>query len=656
MVATILPLGASAQVVITKQPANQSVATGARLTLTIQATGNGPLTYQWRRNGVNIPGSNNPTLTVANFQPSDSGDYSVAVSDAAGALDSAVAKIRENYPDVLPFTDSMKGQNRINGAVGTGVGNNARATREPGEPFHANKHGSNSVWVSWQAPLLGLLPTEATFDTAGSSFDTLLAVYTGSSVSNLTLVAANDDDFSCNDSTRAFHTSRVRFNPKPGTIYYIAVDGLEGATGDITLNWRASLVEGLLSILNILPTINVGLPGDDLTLSVNVQGLLVSYQWYQNCEPIPGETKNILQILNLQPSKVGNYNVLVRDLLTGEEVISDPIDVQINVVDGRTLGLSTINKFSEAADLAVSSQVATPRLQKSAAKTSAVRKSAGGPARGYRGSQVFSTVGATKDPGEPNHCGEAGGASVWYSYQSPADGLIDIDTEGSDFDTVLAIYTGPGTDFSSLVSVACDNDSGPDGRTSKVTFQATKDTVYYIAVDGVGGASGTAHLNYDFGSAPVITQQPDTQTVPPGGNVTLVVGVSGIPSPTFQWQFCPAEIPCATNASVVLTNFQAADQGDYLVAVSNFAGTTVSARATLLLDSPLRLDSFRLASNVFRMRLIGPRNGTFVIQASSNLQDWTSLGTNTAPSGIWEYLDSGGVHPGRCFYRAIAAP
>src|SRR5207302_835758 len=129
-------------------------------------------------------------------------------------------------------------------------------------------------------------------------------------------------------------------------------------------------------------------------------------------------------------------------------------------------------------------------------KSSKIRKLSGGPARGLLGTQIFSTVGSSKDPGEPNHCGEPGGASEWYAYQPPASGLLILDTEGSDFDTVLAIYTGPGTDFQSLVPVACDNNSGSDGRTSKVIFQATKDTVYYIAVDGVGGAVGTVVLNY----------------------------------------------------------------------------------------------------------------------------------------------------------------
>ena len=106
----MFPLGVSAQVVIITQPQSQSdLLLGDSMTLRVQATGSGPLSYQWRLNGVNIPGANNASFPIAGFQSSDSGDYSVAVSDDAGAVSSAVARVREKYPPELPFTDNMNG-------------------------------------------------------------------------------------------------------------------------------------------------------------------------------------------------------------------------------------------------------------------------------------------------------------------------------------------------------------------------------------------------------------------------------------------------------------------------------------------------------------------------------------------------------------------
>src|SRR5205814_7891803 len=203
------------------------------------------------------------------------------------------------------------------------------------------------------------------FDTAGSSFDSLLAVYTGDRVTNLTLVASNDDTYSCAEPNRGFHTSRVKFNATAGTTYHIAVDGLTGATGDIVLSWNLNLLENLLPVLSVLPTTRVGLPGDNsVSISVAVQGL-VTYQWYLNCQPIPGATQNVLSLADLQASKVGDYTVRVSDVLTGQETVSDPVNVQINSTDGRLVEVSALDKFPETGD-SVRSNPLPSRLQKAA--------------------------------------------------------------------------------------------------------------------------------------------------------------------------------------------------------------------------------------------------------------------------------------------------
>ncbi len=78
------------------------------------------------------------------------------------------------------------------------------------------------------------IPAEAcylvTIDTLGSSFDTLLAVYTGDSVSNLTVVSSNDN------SASGYRTSKLTFSVAAGTTYQIAVDGWFDSAGDIVLH------------------------------------------------------------------------------------------------------------------------------------------------------------------------------------------------------------------------------------------------------------------------------------------------------------------------------------------------------------------------------------------------------------------------------------
>jgi len=101
---------------------------------------------------------------------------------------------------------------------------NLAAIKEPGEPDIAGNPGGKSVWWQWQAPRTG----PVTISTLGSSFDTLLGVYTGTAISNLVLVASNDD-------AKGALTSGVTFQALAGTSYQIAVDGVDGASGEIVL-------------------------------------------------------------------------------------------------------------------------------------------------------------------------------------------------------------------------------------------------------------------------------------------------------------------------------------------------------------------------------------------------------------------------------------
>jgi hypothetical protein len=99
-------------------------------------------------------------------------------------------------------------------------------------------------------------------------------------------------------------------------------------------------------------------------------------------------------------------------------------------------------------------------------------------------------IGATQESGEPFHWPGTGGASVWWTWQAPATGWVTVSTYRSLFDTVLAVYTG--TQVSTLTLIANNDDSGDS--TSQVDFVATAGTVYRIAVDGYGGATGIVWL------------------------------------------------------------------------------------------------------------------------------------------------------------------
>jgi hypothetical protein len=118
----------------------------------------------------------------------------------------------------------------------------------------------------------------------------------------------------------------------------------------------------------------------------------------------------------------------------------------------------------------------------------------------------FSTVAATTssdDPALPSACGTGQGSnSVWWSFTPNSKGALDINTAGSDYDTLLAVWTGT---RGALVNFAC-NDNSPTDTTSVLTGLNVKaGTTYYIEVVQPGslGTGGSLDLSLVFNTAAV---------------------------------------------------------------------------------------------------------------------------------------------------------
>ena len=129
--------------------------------------------------------------------------------------------------DARPFNDDFARRAVLIGDVNTARSSIQFSTLQPGEPAHALATGTTgSLWWSWTAPANA---GKLTLTTAGSGFDTVLAVYTGTSLESLAPIASNDD--AAADAT----TSRLTLDVTPGTTYTIAVAGKPGGQGLLTL-------------------------------------------------------------------------------------------------------------------------------------------------------------------------------------------------------------------------------------------------------------------------------------------------------------------------------------------------------------------------------------------------------------------------------------
>ncbi|MGE5527400.1 MAG: hypothetical protein ACM3Q9_01905, partial [Methanosarcina sp.] len=121
------------------------------------------------------------------------------------------------------------------------------------------------------------------------------------------------------------------------------------------------------------------------------------------------------------------------------------------------------------------------------------------PLGGVSGQRSGTNVEASKQTGEPDHAGNAGGASVWYSWTATNDGAVVFSVCGYSLQTpLLAVYTGGsvgaltevGADTRSANAIACS------GSGSEVRFQAEAGTTYRIAIDGRDGHEGRFRLDH----------------------------------------------------------------------------------------------------------------------------------------------------------------
>ena len=541
----------------------KEVDPGSTVTLTAPVSGFGTFNYQWLKNGVNISGATDQTLVLSNVTLADSGSYSLNVGSEGGALYSNSMNLRVKA-DAITLGDSFATSVASGGSTGSYRGTNVGSTA--------------SVWTSWTASDNGIV----TYSTEGSTFDTTLAVYTGSTVDSLILRASDAD-------SGGYLTSRLRFNAIKDTVYHVAIDGYNGASGDVVLGWVLDVTDSALPVITAQPQSKTGLFGSQVKFDVSLElETGVSYAWFKEGSWIVGETSKSLVLEDLVSTDVGGYSVKVTS--GGETVISNVAQL--------TIGGETDSKWNqpEYTDNGAQNEVILggpdllPRL---IAKLRNIQKKPG--EFSFSGATVYSTTGAAKDPGEPNHAGTTGGASAWTTFTPDESGTAKINTDKSNFNTVLAIYqVGSGTGWDAITEVASDNDSGDDGQDSEVVFSAEKGVTYLVAVDGVGGETGTVQLNHELAKVPTLSSLTENADGLLSGSVTLEVIASNPLADaelTYQWRRDGNIIDGATSSKLSLANLQYADAGDYTVEVSNFAGTATSGVIPVRVVQPVSLEA-----------------------------------------------------------------
>jgi hypothetical protein len=372
----------------------------------------------------------------------------------------------------VALVDRFVDRRRFDEASFVGTTNSLAATDEPGEPRHADKAGGKSLWLTWHAPATGV----ATFRTVGSSFDTLLAVYTGTVLNQLAEVASDED-------RGGFLTSELQFNAVAGTDYQVALAGFAGAAGTVVLGWNLDATAPRLPTFTEQPADVLARAGQRVTFRAAAGPAGVAYRWLANGQPLAGANTATLVLDGANPSQAGLYRVRVTAPGGGFVESRDAL-LEVTAESGMELGGLSAEKladlFAEAPAAADSVPVAPP------------------PGPGLiswsQGTRFLNLANSLSEPGDPMPCDVIATPSRWLRFRTGTAGtFISVSTTNAAFDSVLAVYTNR---FAPAL-VACNDDLGTGSRNSQVFFEAVAGVDYLVMVaakGGGGGVSGVAWL------------------------------------------------------------------------------------------------------------------------------------------------------------------
>jgi hypothetical protein len=517
-------------------PASQTVMVGQTATFTVTASGSGPLTYQWYKNGVAISGATSSTYTTSPTVTGDNGAvFTVVVSNAAGSVTSVGATLTVQSP--APLAKSI-------------VPSNATPPYNASVMLVPTFSGGTAVIGS-----MGVGSSDITAAAvSGGSYPT--PALTSAKTYTLTVTDAKGNVVSTTCVVTPTSVTITPITPANQTVAPGAVNFSATASGGVTngLTWKASAgtfsgnvwtAPAAVGTYTITAT-SVDEPSVFVTTTATISGPVIltqpasqhvctgagilltvsanyaaSYQWSFNGAPIPGATGASYTVPAAAAANAGNYSVTV------------------------TNGIGNVT--SSMAVVAVGSTITSnpTNLSLRPAQTALFGVSA-------QGLSPF----------------------TYQWYQIPAGGTTGVAIAGA----TSNLYTTPGVDltYNGAKYYAIVTDSCPTPLTSN-------DATLTVTAGNTG---------------PTIVTQPVGVTVTAGGTTSFSVVATGTPALTYQWYRIPAgqttgvAIGGATSATYNVPASATAttnDQDEYYVVVTNGYGQAISQKATLAVGNGILL-------------------------------------------------------------------
>jgi uncharacterized delta-60 repeat protein len=541
---------------ISVQPVGQTIGAGSNFTVSVTANGNPAVTYQWRTNGMAIIGATVSSFTVTGAQTNNSADYDVILTNSFGSVTSSVATVSVVY---YPPTIS---QQPLGGNVVVGSNFTMNASAAGTAPF-------NWQWRTNGTPIPGANATSYAINPVqlkdAGSYDVVVTNNTGSVTSSVAVV----------------------------NVGYVPV-----------------VVQQPPSLTNIV--------GGTANFSCIVTGSVpINLQWTFFGNPLTGATNATLTITNLQPGNIGYYALTATNIFGGTVSSNAALNLVGYDFFGIWNGLVAYYPFNGNANDATGNG---NNGTNNGAVLTTDRFGNTNSAYYFNGAGAYLDLGVPSDLAFSNNftltawCNFFGGTQNprIMSYGSPNGYELTTDGTGSsrsfhldcgsqDFATTT---TYPQNVWHSVVAVAqngigyiyVDGALAGSGSISTLSYTAnlqigikspTESDFWGGSIDDVRfynralSSNEVTSLYRLEADVPVITQQPQAQTINAGGTATFSVAATAANPLTYQWHLNSTPISGATNAMLTLSNVQSADVGFYSLTVSNVLSGVASASALL---------------------------------------------------------------------------